>query len=124
MTDCIFCRIVAGEIPAKEVYRDESAVAFLDLSPKAPGHTLVVPVVHTDDLVSEPAGLSLISDAVTTVARTITERLGAAGVKAQVNSGAAAGQEVFHLHVHLIPAYAAGTAPSGGSDEVLARLIG
>ncbi|MGJ6978937.1 HIT family protein [Aestuariimicrobium soli] len=121
-SDCLFCRIVSGEIPAREVYRDERAVAFLDLSPKSPGHTLVVPVVHTDDLTSEPAGLPLIAEAVTAVARTITERLAASGINAQINSGAAAGQEVFHLHVHLVPRYAPGSAPAADAEEIRTRL--
>ena len=124
MEGCIFCRIVRGEVPAREVFRDDTAVAFLDLSPQSPGHTLVVPTTHTENLTSEPAGLALMADAVTTVARTITDRLGASGVTAQINSGAAAGQEVFHLHVHLIPRYQPGQSPRGGPDEVLTQLLG
>jgi len=101
--DCLFCRIVSGEIAAKEVARTDAAVAFLDLAPKAVGHTLVVPTRHVADLTCDADALTEIAPLVSQVAARLVERLGAGGVNAVVNSGAAAGQEIFHLHVHLIP---------------------
>ncbi|MBA8795237.1 histidine triad (HIT) family protein [Friedmanniella endophytica] len=103
-TDCIFCRIVAGELPSRQVHADEHAVAFLDLAPFHRGHTLVVPRRHVADL--RAGGLPEIAPAVEHVARLLTERLGAEGLNAFSSAGAVAGQEVFHLHVHLVPRYA------------------
>lgn len=100
---CLFCRIVAGEIPARQVYADGAAIAFLDINPWHPGHTLVIPRRHTDDLLSDPAALAEIAPAITATAALLTERLGADGINLLSNAGAAAGQEVFHLHVHLVP---------------------
>ena len=106
MTDCIFCRIVAGEVPSRRVYSDDHAYAFLDVGPWHRGHTLVVPRRHVPDLIAEDSSLAQIAPAVETVARLLVERLGADGVNVLSSSGAVAGQEVFHLHVHVVPRYA------------------
>lgn len=104
---CIFCRIVAGEIPARQVYADQHAVAFLDLAPWHRGHTLVVPRRHVPDLVGgEPGALAEVAPAVEVVARRLVDRLGADGVNLLSSTGEAAGQTVFHLHVHVVPRYA------------------
>ena len=125
--ECIFCRIVAGEIPSKRVFEDEHAIAFLDLDPFKTGHTLVVPKVHVTDALEDAAVLARIAPAITA-----TERLGASGLNILSNIGADPGQSVFHLHVHLVPRYAddAGMgalltrAASGDLDEVHARIVG
>ncbi|PKQ32516.1 MAG: HIT family protein [Actinobacteria bacterium HGW-Actinobacteria-2] len=104
--DCLFCAIIAGEIPSRQVYADDAAVAFLDISPWHAGHTLVVPRRHVADALSQPEALSEIAPAINATARLLTERLEAAGMNILINSGAVSGQEVFHLHAHLIPRYA------------------
>jgi histidine triad (HIT) family protein len=103
--DCLFCRIVAGEIPSKKVYEDERAYAFLDLSPWQTGHTLVVPKRHTDDALEDEASLEEVAHAVVAVGRLLKQRLGASAVNLLSNAGPDAGQEVFHTHVHVIPRY-------------------
>lgn len=104
--DCIFCRIVAGELPSRTVYADDTAVAFLDLSPWHRGHTLVVPRTHVDDVRSAGGAFAAIGPAVEAVARLVTERLGCDGVNVTSSAGEVAGQDVFHLHVHIVPRYA------------------
>lgn len=103
---CLFCSIVAGEVPSRQVYADEHAVAFLDINPWHVGHTLVVPRRHVDDLLGEPEALTEISPAISATTRLLVDRLAADGLNLLSSSGAAAGQEVFHLHVHLIPRFA------------------
>ncbi len=104
--ECLFCGIIAGEIPAKQVYADEHAVAFLDINPWHVGHTLVVPRRHVDDLLAEPEALTEIAPAISAVSRLLVDKLAADGLNLLSSSGATAGQEVFHLHVHLVPRYA------------------
>lgn len=130
--DCLFCAIVAGEIPAKQVYADDTAIAFLDINPWHRGHTLVVPRRHVRDALAEPETLSLIGPAIQATGRLLVERLAADGLNLLVNSGAVAGQEVFHLHVHLIPRYAANPGmrglterdPAHDLDEVQHQILG
>jgi histidine triad (HIT) family protein len=131
---CLFCRIVAGEIPARQIYADESAVAFLDIGPWHRGHTLVVPRRHVPDLLTGAPALAEIAPALDTVSRLLVDRLGADGLNLLSSARAAAGQEVFHLHVHLVPRYAdsAGlrplvnprTVPDTELDEVYAQITG
>lgn len=108
MTDptCIFCRIVAGEIPSRQVYADDAAVAFLDLEPLKTGHTLVVPREHVSDALAGPQVLAAIAPAIAATGRLLQEKLQATGMNIVSNVGADAGQSVFHLHVHLVPRYA------------------
>lgn len=104
--DCIFCKIVAGELPATIVAQDERTVSFMDINPATRGHALVIPRRHTRDLLSvEAEDLTAVSLAAQTLARRMTERLGAAGVNTINSCGAAAWQTVFHFHVHVIPRY-------------------
>ena len=101
---CIFCRIVAGEVPAEVVSREPGVVAFLDLSPLADGHVLVVPESHTariEDL-SEDAGTALFRT-VTRLAGPVRSAVGAAGSTIGINNGEATGQTVPHVHVHIVP---------------------
>ena len=106
MDDCIFCQIVDGAAPASFVYRDDLVSAFLDIRPVTPGHLLVIPnehVVHTHDLPDA------IANAAFTVARRLarilreTDAVRADGVNLFAADGEAAGQEVFHAHLHVIP---------------------
>lgn len=104
--ECLFCRIVAGEIPSKRVFEDEHAYAFLDISPWQVGHTLVIPKRHTVDALEDPAVLGDIAAAVGHVGNLVKEKLGATAVNLLSNAGPDSGQEVFHTHVHVIPRYA------------------
>jgi histidine triad (HIT) family protein len=102
--DCIFCRIVEGEIPSHKVYEDAETLAFLDISPGSRGHTLVIPKQHTEDLFSAPADLlCAIIETTQKVANMLQQTLQPDGMNVLQNNGAAAGQSVFHYHVHLIP---------------------
>lgn len=103
---CLFCGIVAGSVPARMVYEDEHAVAFLDLGPWHRGHTLVIPRQHTPDLLAGPALLADIAPAIDATARLLVSRLGADGLNLLSSAGEVAGQTVLHLHVHLVPRYA------------------
>ncbi len=102
---CLFCMIVAGEIPSKQVYADDVAVAFLDINPWHVGHTLVVPRRHVTDLLSDGDVLTEIAPAISTTARLLVDSLAADGMNLLSSSGMVAGQEVFHFHVHLVPRF-------------------
>jgi histidine triad (HIT) family protein len=105
MTDCLFCAIVAGDIGSRQLYADDTAVAFLDIGPWQRGHTLVVPRRHVVSLVDDPSAWGDVQAAVEHVIPLLVSRLGAAGLNVLSSAGEAAGQEVFHLHVHLVPRY-------------------
>jgi len=107
MTDCLFCKIIAGDLPAQIVYEDERTIAFMDISPATRGHCLVVPRAHTDDLLTaDTADVQACAATAQELARRAYEDLGAAGVNIMQSSGSAAWQTVFHLHLHVIPRYA------------------
>ena len=108
MEHCIFCEILAGRQPVSLVYRDERCAAFLDIRPVNPGHLLVVPIRHAADLaeLDEEDGAQLFR-----VARRLAAALRRSGVRCEgVNlflaDGVVAGQEVFHVHLHVVPRYA------------------
>lgn len=103
MTDCLFCRIVAGDVPADVVLETERALAFRDLAPQAPTHVLVVPKEHHDDIgslaLADPAYVGEVFAAAGEVAR--LEGL-TGGHRMITNTGLDSGQTVFHLHVHVL----------------------
>ena len=104
--DCIFCKILAGELPARIVDEDELTVSFMDINPATRGHALVVPRRHARDLLSvDRDDLAAVAAAAARLAARMTERLDAAGVNLLNSCGAAAWQTVFHFHVHVIPRY-------------------
>jgi len=104
--DCIFCKIVAGELPATIVDRDERTLAFMDINPATRGHALVIPRAHATDLLHiEPDELAAVTLAAQRLAARAKERLGADGVNVINSCGAAAWQTVFHFHLHVIPRY-------------------
>jgi histidine triad (HIT) family protein len=113
--DCIFCKIISGELASRRIYGDDRAVAFLDIGAWHRGHALVVPKRHVPDLITGPASLSEIAPAIDAVARLLMDRLAADGINLLSSTGEAAGQEVFHLHVHVVPRYA--------DDPGLRRLV-
>ena len=101
---CLFCRIASGEIPAEKVFENERAFAFLDIRPLARGHVLVVPKMHVERFaLMLPADAAAVMDAAQHVARRLERGLGAEGFTIAVNDGRAAGQEVMHVHVHVVP---------------------
>src|SRR5207249_6693588 len=111
---CVFCRIVAGEIPAEVVAREPEVVAFLDTHPLADGHVLVVPRAHValvEDL--EPGAADALFRAVVRLARPVREALGAAGTTIGVNNGDATGQTIPHVHVHIVPRW-----PGDGAGSI------
>jgi histidine triad (HIT) family protein len=104
--DCIFCKIVAGELPAQIVDEDERTIAFMDIAPATRGHALVIPRAHAVDLLDVgEEDLAAVALAARRLATRAKERLGADGVNLINSCGAAAWQTVFHLHVHVIPRY-------------------
>ncbi|MHB1539367.1 MAG: HIT family protein [Solirubrobacteraceae bacterium] len=105
--DCIFCKIVAGELPANVVAEDERTISFMDINPATRGHALVIPRRHATDLLEVDADdLAAVTRGARELARRAKERLGADGVNLINSCGAAAWQTVFHFHVHVIPRYA------------------
>jgi len=101
---CIFCKIVAGQIPSERVYEDAQAVAFLDIHPIAPGHTLLVPKAHFANLLETPQEvLAALVAAAPRVAGAVMRATGAEGFNFFQFNGACSGQEIMHLHFHIIP---------------------
>lgn len=104
MSNCVFCKIIKGELPTIWVYKDEEIVAFNDINPKAPVHVLVMPVKHLESLKdTKVADKELLGKLMLTVNH-LAEKLGIAedGYKVVINNGPASGQLVFHLHIHLL----------------------
>jgi histidine triad (HIT) family protein len=105
--DCIFCRIVAGELPATVVERDAETLTFMDIAPASRGHALVIPTRHVADLWEiTPGQLTAVTLAAQRQALRVRERLGAPGVNLINSCRAEAWQTVFHFHMHVIPRYA------------------
>ena len=105
--DCIFCKIIAGELPATRVHEDERTLAFMDINPATRGHLLVIPRVHAVDLLEiDPEDLAAVSRVAQDMAHRVHDRLGADGVNLLNSCGKAAWQTVFHFHMHVIPRYA------------------
>jgi histidine triad (HIT) family protein len=103
MKDCIFCKIVAGEIPAKIVHQDEDAVAFRDQNPQAPVHLLLVPRRHISSLNEAEKGDAALLGRLLLLVRELAAKEGIDdGYRVVNNCGAKAGQSVFHLHLHLL----------------------
>ncbi|HLE67493.1 MAG TPA: HIT family protein [Burkholderiales bacterium] len=104
MTECVFCRIVAGQIPSTRVYEDEHTLAFMDIGQVNPGHVLVALKPHVENLYSlEEAQAAAVARASARVARAIREAFAPAGLSVYQANGKPAGQTVFHYHVHLLP---------------------
>lgn len=104
---CIFCKILACELPATIVDEDERTIAFMDINPATRGHALVIPRAHSPDLLSVgPEDLAAVTLASQRLARRMRERLDADGVNLVNSCGSVAWQTVFHFHVHVIPRYA------------------
>jgi len=125
--DCLFCKIVAGDIPATVVDEDERTVAFMDINPATRGHLLVIPRAHSANLLQiAPEDLAACTAAAQRLAVRVSERLGADGVNLINSCGREAWQTVFHFHLHVIPRYVTDplrlpwTPEPGDRDEIAA----
>ena len=106
VNNCIFCKIAAGEIPATVVYEDDDILAFMDIGPIIKGHALVIPRQHFDPVTKTPDDiLAKLHLAAKRLAQAQMNGLGADGVNIMQNNGKASGQEVPHIHVHVIPRF-------------------
>ncbi len=104
--DCIFCKIVAGEIPCSKVYETDSVLAFLDIEPVNPGHALVIPKAHHPQIWDVPDALGAeLATALKIVSKGVFKATGADGLNIGMNNFAAAGQLVMHAHYHVIPRF-------------------
>jgi len=101
MSDCVFCKIVAGELPSKKVFENERILAFEDINPKAPIHILLIPRKHVVNLLDGAADPGLLGEIVALSAE-IAKQRGARDYRLVTNTGLEAGQIVFHLHFHLL----------------------
>ncbi len=107
MTDCIFCKIVAGQIPAKKVYEDDSLIAFYDINPAAPLHLLIVPKRHIETLADGTADDEALLGKMMALAPKLAFENGArpmpeGGLRVVMNVGPDGGQEVYHIHLHVL----------------------
>lgn len=106
MDDCIFCQIVAGDIPSRTVYEDDDVLAFLDANPLAPGHTLVIPKDHHESLNDLPEDLGgEVMSALHRLTPDVEAAVDAPASTVAFNNGEAAGQEVPHVHGHIVPRF-------------------
>ena len=106
VSDCIFCKIVAGDIPASKVYEDEYFLAFLDISQVTPGHTLVIPKKHARNLLEmTPDETAALFNIVSRVTKKVESATQPQGMNIISNMEEIAGQSVFHSHVHILPRY-------------------
>jgi len=104
MENCIFCKIIRGEIPSWKVYEDEHTLAFLDINPVARYHTIVIPKTHHENIFDiPPAVFSHVCTTVKHLADLYQEKLGLTDLQIRHNAGANAQQDVFHLHMHIVP---------------------
>ena len=126
--DCIFCKVLAGEIPSERVYEDDHAIAVMDINPWTRGHAVVFPRKHAADLFEiEDGELSHVAVAAKRLATKMRDTLDCDGVNLLQSNGAAAWQTIFHLHVHVIPRYEGDplqlpTRPQPASPEQLAEV--
>jgi histidine triad (HIT) family protein len=104
--NCIFCKIINGEIPANKIYEDEKVLAFLDINPISKGHTLIIPKTHFENIFDiEEEDLKEIINACKKISILLKENLNADGVNILHASGKDAQQSVFHFHLHVVPRY-------------------
>ena len=108
MSDCIYCKIIAGDLPSYKIYEDDQVLAFLDINPVSPGHTLIIPKVHIENcLQNNEEDLVAVTKTMKKIAPAILSAVGADSMNFTTNCGRASGQIVFHTHFHIIPRFAA-----------------
>jgi histidine triad (HIT) family protein len=126
--DCIFCKVLAGEIPSERVYEDDHTVAVMDINPWTRGHAVVIPRKHAENLFEiEDAELEHVAVAAKRLATKMRDTLGCDGVNLLQSNGRAAWQTIFHLHMHVIPRYDGDplelpTRPQPAKPEELAEV--
>jgi histidine triad (HIT) family protein len=104
--DCLFCKIVSKEIPAEIIYEDDSTLAFLDIHPRAPGHTLVIPKHHAENVLdADSQSLHAVILTIKHVTGILSASLSPAGFTIGINHGKQAGQAIDHLHAHILPRF-------------------
>ncbi|OQX61189.1 MAG: histidine triad nucleotide-binding protein [Desulfococcus sp. 4484_241] len=111
MSDCLFCKIAAGDIPSSKVYEDDSYVAFNDIAPQAPTHILVIPRRHIAGISDMADDDSALVGGLFSVAKKVCAQKGITDYRLVINNGAGAGQSVFHLHLHILAGREMGWPP-------------
>lgn len=120
--DCLFCKIARKEIPAEVVYEDEAAMAIADIHPRAPGHVFVIPKQHCANFTEMPDELiAPVFAAVKKTAMLLKDKVKADGMTIGINQGRASGQEVDHLHIHILPRF---MGDGGGSIQSVVDSVG
>lgn len=118
MDNCVFCKIIKGEVPSYKIYEDDFVYAFLDINPEKPGHTLVVPKKHSKNIFDiEREDLEKVIMTSKKISQRM-EQLGYGGVNIYNNNGEGSGQIVFHFHMHIIPC----KMPSDSLENIANRL--
>jgi len=104
--DCLFCKIIKKEISARIIYEDNSVIGFLDINPQAPGHTIVIPKDHVENILElTPKKIGPFFDAVQKITNNLKKGLSPDGFTIGINQGEASGQTIPHLHVHIMPRF-------------------
>jgi len=105
-SDCIFCKIIAGEIPSHKIYEDEHSFAFLDINPLADGHVMVIPKAHHEQIEDlDPALAGKLFETTQRISAHVRDKFNAPATTIGINNGKAAGQVVPHLHIHIVPRF-------------------
>ena len=104
MEDCIFCKIIEGEVPSHKVYEDENTLAFLDTNPTSKGHTLIVPKKHVETI-DQASDMDYMWNTLVKVSQAVEKAFDPEGLNISQNNGELAGQEVMHMHFHVTPRY-------------------
>ena len=105
--DCIFCKIIRGEIPSFKVFEDDAVLAFMDINPIAPGHSLVIPKFHTENIMDAPEAWAAVTvNGIQRLARAVNKTLSPEGINILQTNGPGAAQSVLHLHMHVVPRWA------------------
>lgn len=134
MSDCIFCKIVAGELPCSKIYEDDKVLSFLDIAPLSRGHTLVISKAHYETFTDMPAeAASDVAAALTRIAPAVAASQNADGYNLLLANNRCAGQVVFHVHFHIIPrnendgihfSWRHGSYREGEAETILADILG
>ncbi|MDO8521187.1 MAG: HIT family protein [bacterium] len=131
MDDCLFCKIIAGTVPCEKIYEDEHVLAFLDIHPINRGHTVIIPKTHSDNIYNIPSkNFCDLMEIVRMLAPKVKNAVNADGTNIGMNNDRAAGQVVFHAHIHIIPRFDNdghkhwyGTPYKEGEAQVVAEKI-